>query len=293
LSQLAEVPLPEVRTNSCLAAPITDGAHPVVVFTHGYTGTFTDYTFVFEDLASRGYVVASVDHTYEATAMEFPDGRLAKSAFGSYLIEETAHRDEQALFEAAVSARLSDLKFVVNQIERLNAEPDGPFTGKLDTTRIAIAGHSLGGLTALFAMEQEPRFRAAIVIDGAVPDMLPKTTETPVLFLAAGREQWTDGECFLWDQFRGPRLAVSLQGAEHLTTSDAIWLAEGAVKTGVMGPEKTIAAVRSYIFAFLEANLRGKAFDSLLRGPSADYPDAAVTPQEKSPCSEAVDGSRR
>ena len=82
-SKLLEFPLPEVRTNSCLDAPITDGAHPVVVFTHGYTGTFTDYTFIFEDLASRGYVVASVDHTYEATAVEFPDGRLSTQCWAA------------------------------------------------------------------------------------------------------------------------------------------------------------------------------------------------------------------
>jgi hypothetical protein len=66
-TKLAGLPLPSVTTNSCLDAAVADGEHPVVVFTHGYTGTFTDYTFLFEDMASRGYVVASIDHTYEAT----------------------------------------------------------------------------------------------------------------------------------------------------------------------------------------------------------------------------------
>ena len=79
-SELVGIRLPEVTTNSCLDAPIANGPHPVVVFTHGYTGTFTDYTFIFEDLASHGYVVASVDHTYEATAVEFPDGRFVESS---------------------------------------------------------------------------------------------------------------------------------------------------------------------------------------------------------------------
>ena len=72
ISHLLGVPLPAVRTNSGLDAPVASGFHPVVVFTHGYTGTFTDYTFLFEDLASRGYIVVSVNHTYEATATEFP-----------------------------------------------------------------------------------------------------------------------------------------------------------------------------------------------------------------------------
>jgi len=43
------------------------------------------------------------------------------------------------------------------------------------------------------------------------------------------------------------------QGAEHLTPSDAVWLAKGGIKTGPMGPEKTIAAIRSYVAAFLDA----------------------------------------
>ena len=78
-SDVTKLPLPQVKTNSCLNAPVASGAHPVVVFTQGYTGTFTDYTFLCEDLASLGYVVASIDHTYEATAVEFPDGRVVKS----------------------------------------------------------------------------------------------------------------------------------------------------------------------------------------------------------------------
>lgn len=45
LAQLERVPAPRVKTNSCQDAAITLGTHPVVVFTHGYTGTFTDYTF--------------------------------------------------------------------------------------------------------------------------------------------------------------------------------------------------------------------------------------------------------
>ena len=41
-SDLAHLPLPQVTTNGCLDAPVANGAHPVVLFTRGYTGTFTD-----------------------------------------------------------------------------------------------------------------------------------------------------------------------------------------------------------------------------------------------------------
>jgi hypothetical protein len=233
-------------------------------------------------------VVASVDHTYEATAVEFPDGRLVKSVFGSHLAESTWRRDEQSL-SFAVSVRSKDLKFVVDELARLNIEAGGPFAGKLDLTKVAVAGHSLGGLAALLGLKQDARFKAAVLLDASMSGGSASVTKKPVLVLAMGREQWSDEECQLWSDLRGPRFSVNLMGAEHLTPSDAVWLAEGAIKTGSMGLEKSIAALRDYIGAFLDANLRGKPFDPLLTGPSSDYPDAEVTTETQSMCSKAID----
>ncbi|MGB2662822.1 MAG: choice-of-anchor D domain-containing protein [Candidatus Acidiferrum sp.] len=274
-SRLLGVRLPQVTTNSCWNLPMALGAHPVVVFTPGYTGTFTDYTYLFEDLASRGYVVASVNHTYEATAVEFPDGRFAESWFGSHLGNGT--RSDEASMAFAVAVRLSDLEFVLDEMERLNRGADTQLAGKLDMTRVALAGHSLGGLTTILGVERDVRFRAGIVIDGAVPQTPMNDTDTPMLLLAAGRDTWTEEEGLLWNSLHGPRLAVNLRGAEHVTPSDLVWLAAGAVETGTMGPEKTIAAVRNYIAAFLDANLLDRPPDVLLTRPAADYPDAVVT----------------
>ncbi len=285
-SELTMLPLPQVTTKSCLEAPVADGAHPVVVFTHGYTGIFTDYTFLFEDLASRGYVVASIDHTYEATAVEFPDGRFVKSVVGSHLAN-TWRTDDQSL-SFALSARLDDVRFVLNELERLNTSADTPFAGKLDTTKIALAGHSLGGLTTWHGVQQDARFKAAILMDPYLADISLGPTETPVILLAMGRAHWSDEECRLWGDLRGPRFAVNLRGTEHLTPSDAVWLAEGAIKTGSMGPDKTIEALRNYIAAFLDTNLRGSPFDALLTGPSAEYPDAEVTTQKQLQCGETI-----
>lgn len=281
-SKLKGVALPQVTTNSCWNAPMVGGPHPVVVFTHGYTGTFTDYTFLFEELASRGYVIASVDHTYEATAVEFPDGRLVKSVLGSYL-SKSAKSDVQTL-TLAVSVRLDDLKFVVNELERLNAGSKDPFGGRLDMSRVALAGHSLGGLTALLGVQQEPRFRAGVILDGVLPEFVAVGTQTPMLVLTAGNDGWGENDCRLWNGLRGPRLAVNLKGAEHVTPSDAVWLARYAIKTGSMGPEKTISGVRSYVAAFLDANLRGLPAARLLKGPSREYPDAVITTQSQAPC---------
>ena len=146
-----------MTTNSCLDAPVADGQHPIVVFTHGYTRTFTDYTFLFEDLASRGYVVASVDHTYEATAVDFPDGRFVESIPGSHFGNTPGNDAGELAF--AVSVRLDDLRFVVNELKRLNQATSSPFVAKLELSQIALGGHSLGGMTALLGVEADARIK--------------------------------------------------------------------------------------------------------------------------------------
>jgi dienelactone hydrolase len=278
-SQLAGVNLPEVITNSCMDAPMTEGAHPVVVFTHGYTGTFTDYTFIFEDLASRGYVVASVDHTYEATAVEFPDGRFVKSMLGSHF--EDTWRGDDATLAVATSVRLQDLRFVVTELKRLNTEVDGPFEGKLDISRIAIAGHSMGGAAAFLALEQDPRLKAAVVLDGYLPSALIRPTQKPVFLLRTNDMNVDADQCRLWSSLRGPRVLVNLNGSEHVTLSDAVWLAKFAIQTGPMGPDRTVSAIRDYVAAFLDTNLRQRPQDPLLTGPSANYADAVVITKEQ------------
>jgi len=286
VSQISGFPLPRVRTNSCLEAPITAGAHPVIIFSHGYTGMFTDSTFLFEDLASRGYVVASVAHSYETTAVVFPDGKLIESVFGSYLKGDTMRLDDGSL-RLARAVRLGDLQFVLDELQRLNSETS-PFTGKLDTSRIGVMGHSLGGEVSISSLEHEPRIRAGVLLDAVISDESSVGSGKPVLILAAGREEWSEEECSLWSHLRGVRFAVNLNGAEHFSVSDAIWLSSAlpgfSVGTGTMGAAKTIAAVRNYIAVFFDANLQGEPLDPLLTGPASEYPDAIVTTQKQSLC---------
>jgi pimeloyl-ACP methyl ester carboxylesterase len=274
-AELVGVRLPKVTTSSCQDARVRSGAYPVVVFTHGYTGTFADYTFLFEDLASRGYIVASVNHTYEATATAFPDGRLVRSVFGSHL-KEVLRRDEQAL-SFALSARMADLKFVAGQLDRLNRSATSPLAGHLDLANMAVAGHSLGGLTALKVLQLDDRFRAAITIDGVVPDSSFEPTSKPVMILDAGHDRWLSDEWELWGKLHGPHFAVNLKHAEHEAPSDAVWLERGAVKTGRMTPEQIVEATRDYIAAFLDSELRGLPVDRLLTRPSPRYPEVEVT----------------
>jgi len=291
LSQITGVELPEIKTNSWRNAPVARGSHPLVLLTHGYTGTLTDYTFLAEDLASRGYVVASVAHTYESTVVEFPDGRLAISVLGSHFRPDTLRTDEQSLSYAA-HVRLQDLSSVLDELQRLNDRHGVLISGKVDLRHVAIMGHSLGGIAAITSVIREPRFVAAIVLDAPAMATPVIGTDKPVLILAAGRDQWGSRDCQLWRSLRGPRVLVHFRGAEHLAASDAIWLAEQfpelEAHAGAMGPEKTISAMRNYIAAFLDNILLGKTMSPLLMRPSPDYPDVAFTSEKQPLCGEVV-----
>src|SRR5262249_19055525 len=286
-STLLGVSLPHVLTNSCLDAPVAHGLHPVVVFSPGFTAPCTDQTSRPEHLASRGYLVAAINHTYDATAVEFPDGRLEKSIFGSHLTSYS-HSDAQTLAFAA-SVRLADIRLVLNTLHRLTAERGGTFADKLDLSRIALAGHSLGGLTTILGMQSDPRFTTAVILDALVPEHLSPPMKTPLLILAAGHEQWNEDDCRLWATLRGPRAAVNFPGAEPIAFSDAVWLLKDLVRTGDLDPDQTIAAIRELVASFLDSNLRGQESKehtviSALSRSAANYPGLMVATQAQSLC---------
>ena len=102
------------------AAPLAGTAYPLVILSHGYPGNRFLMSHLGENLASKGYVVASIDHadsTYDDMA-----------AFGSTLVN-----------------RPWDQRFVLDSIGAL----DGDLGAIIDADNTAIIGYSMGGYGAL------------------------------------------------------------------------------------------------------------------------------------------------
>jgi hypothetical protein len=59
-------------------------------------------------LASNGYVVAGIEHTYESVATTFPDGRTTCVA------REVPH--DQVLWEKLGASRAADVSFVLDAL---------------------------------------------------------------------------------------------------------------------------------------------------------------------------------
>ncbi|NMO20281.1 hypothetical protein HPC49_22720 [Pyxidicoccus fallax] len=162
-----------VRPHAISEAPVSDvGApHPVLVFSpSGFPPLF--YTALFEELASHGYVVAAVSHTYEMLPVSvFADGRVRwfrpASLGGAFAVSRGPQAEDVRKRAAVVEVKAADLCSVVARLEQLNTEP-GRFTGKLDLGRLGAMGHSFGGNAAAELCVRDSRCRAVAILDGGL-----------------------------------------------------------------------------------------------------------------------------
>jgi pimeloyl-ACP methyl ester carboxylesterase len=127
--------------------PTASGAYPLVVFGHGFALTPATYARLLDAWAEAGYVVA---------APAFPLGR-ADAPGGPN--------------ESDIVNQPRDMSLVITRLLALNETPNGFLEGRIEPSRIAVAGHSDGAVTAL-AVAYDRRFadrrvRAAIVLSGA------------------------------------------------------------------------------------------------------------------------------
>jgi predicted dienelactone hydrolase len=174
-------------THSLQDPPALPGARgPVVLFSHGLGVSAAINTALHEELASRGYVVAGIDHTFDGV-VEFPDGRVEVQKPG--LLVDDLLRE----------VRAADLRFVLDQFTALAAghNPDAGhrplprgLARILDLTRVGAYGHSMGGPTVIGAMNQDRRIDAGAALDGTLRG--PVSFDRPFLMMGNQHERRAD-----------------------------------------------------------------------------------------------------
>ncbi|WP_231509144.1 alpha/beta hydrolase family protein [Streptosporangium roseum] len=266
--------LSKTRTNAFTDADPAGRKHglPLVVLSPGHTKPRTELTALAEDLASRGYVVAAIDHTYENVATTFPDGRVTTCV--TCEIEKNP-----AWWEKLARSRAADASFVLDQLTGSHSKWKG--ARLVDTSRIAMAGHSAGGASTIAAMLADSRIRAGIDIDGTTEVRIPDSgLARPFLFLGKPAT-YTPGEGDAaatwerdWKQLNGWKRWLLVTGAEHTSFTDlGVLVDQIGIDTGADIPGvRAMDITRRYVAAFFDLHLRKKS-QPLLDKPSTRYPE--------------------
>ncbi|MFJ5880042.1 alpha/beta hydrolase family protein [Kitasatospora cineracea] len=260
-----------VRTWSRTDAVPHPGRFPLVVLSPGFTLPRTTLTSLAEDLSSRGYVVALVDHTYENTGTTFPDGRTLPCT-----VCHTLQTPEQ--WAALDASRATDISFV---IDRLTAHdhPDWAYSRLIDPRRIGVAGHSAGGAATVPALLSDPRIRAGADLDGTLDFPVPDSGLDHKPFLLIGHPlpgpedaTWTDA----WTRLDGWKRWLTVAGSDHATFTDNPLFVEAfglpAQPGTTIRAERGIELTRRYVAAFFDLQLKGVP-QPLLDGPDPAAPE--------------------
>ncbi|QUI25179.1 isoform II [Vallitalea pronyensis] len=179
-----------IDTHSYQDAPISrqEDKYPVILFSHGYTGNTRQNTIQMEELASHGYIVFSIGHTYEAVSVEFPHNQIIPLSkkhtdlfygeLSSFMDKEIIDKHGEAfgfrslldngiISHERIDIWTNDTLFITNELEKLNrGDIKNMFQHKLDMDRLGIFGHSFGGATAGKTLVMDKRFKAGINMDG-------------------------------------------------------------------------------------------------------------------------------
>ncbi|MGC5009271.1 alpha/beta hydrolase family protein [Streptosporangium sp. DT93] len=264
--------LSDTRTNAVRDAVPAGGRFPLVVLSPGFTKPASTLTSLAEDLASRGYVVAGIDHTYESYATTLSDGRVVECL--------ACDSDTDPGFRAGlVQGRAADVSFVLDRLTTT-----WKHSRLIDRGKIAMAGQSIGGAAAVATMVKDPRVRAGIDMDGTTYARIPKDgLSRPFMFLGS-KDHVPGGLDTSWDRdwklLTGWKRWLVLSDAEHQSFTDIPMLADVLglePLPGMLPAARGAELTRTYVAAFLDQHLKSRR-QPLLDKPSPRHPEATFCP---------------
>lgn len=246
------------------------------------------YTNIAQEVARNGYVVASIDHPYDADVVEFPDGRLVFDPNSNLTGSPEAIL---ALINEYVAVRVQDVSFVLDALSSPSAQH--PF--QIDTKNVVMFGHSLGGTTAASAMVNETRIAGGLNFDGGFYGAITANgsiVRKPFLMFEAARPASTrpNFDDTLNNHFKGWKLDLELFGAVHGSFEDLPLLADifglraalgklGDAGLGTVPGLRGLQIMSAYVSAFAEFVFSGEKVErgGLVDGKnSTRYPEVGV-----------------
>ncbi|MFE6858515.1 alpha/beta hydrolase family protein [Nocardia sp. NPDC057668] len=244
------------------------GRYPLLLNSPGLGDTTGLNTAQAEDLASHGYIVAAINHTHEAFAVRFPDGRTERGVV-------PLNSSLDVLSNQLIPIRVADTSFVLDQLTDAATDPAAARPGlpehlaeALDPAKVAMFGHSLGGSTAAQAMHDDRRIAAGVNLDGPMLGSVASNgLDKPLLLLAADTSPWFTAPGWepYWANNTGLKLPLRIAGTRHMSLTDGqiivTALADAGlfpsdmkdIAVGPIDPNRSVGLQRSYLLTYFDA----------------------------------------
>lgn len=170
--------------------------YPVILLSHGWSSSRLLHTNMAEALASNGYIVIGIEHTYGSIATAFNSGDVA------YFSEKTLPSiDYSPDFlkngNQLIKTFAGDISYVLDSLDAVNQGTLGPsqLKGTLDLNKIGLLGHSTGGGAAVLTALHDDRIKSMLIYDPWVEPIETEEIEigldVPTLIFRS--DEWENG----------------------------------------------------------------------------------------------------
>jgi len=255
--------------------PVIAGKYPVIIFSHGAGGSDTCCEALTRHWATYGYITIQPIHD---------DSVVQRSSSG----------DENASFPQAVhealknpalwESRPRDISFLLDSLSALQKRVAG-LNGKIDTSRIGVAGHSMGAYTAEAVAGalvdvpghpgqnfSDPRAKAILGLSPQGPGQFGLTTHSfsnvslPFMGITGSLDNLGPLANAAWHKIPfersqpGNKYEVFIQGASHMSfiTAETVNSARSSQAAAILG--YTNSASLAFWDAYLKDDTAAKKF---------------------------------
>ncbi|WP_379160631.1 alpha/beta hydrolase family protein [Paenibacillus sp. sgz5001063] len=297
------------HTYSGAEASSAQTSYPLILANPGNGSSRFLHTSQAEELASHGYIVAVIDHTYNTFATEFPDGRITTSTTNDLFSPDNDYQTGREIRDKLGKVLTEDVAFVLDQFELIQSgQIPSQLKGKIDLGHVGVFGHSIGGATAYDA-SYDPRISVGIDLDGGLYRLRDREgLRKPFLFINSesyfeklkrvmDNRVYTDAELKSmgstreWEdqvtedkklELERMRETVGVGGqalyidnTEHLNFTDVQFVSPIFKMLGITGkikPERADFVINAYMLDFFDMYLKNQG-GNLMKGPDSRFPE--------------------
>ncbi|NOU63986.1 dienelactone hydrolase [Paenibacillus sp. LMG 31461] len=284
-------------------------SYPLILANPGFGSSRFLHTSQAENLASHGYIVAVIDHTYNTFATEFPDGRITTSSTNDLFSPDHDYQTESGNRDKLGEILTDDVAFALDQFELIQSgQIPSHLKGRIDLGHVGVFGHSIGGATAYDA-SYDPRIAVGVDLDGALYRLRDRESmRKPFLFMnseseferlkmvmdnhayseaelkrmgntRAWMDQVTEDKKLELERMRETVAAggqfLYIDNTEHLNFTDIQFISPIFKILGITGkipPDRANSVINAYMLDFFDMYLKNQG-GTLMKGPDSRFPE--------------------